>query len=313
MKFSVRTLLMSALLATALGTMTGASTAAPSEAKQSSPELTLLKQINAWRPPADPQIMFALMAQFANSGQYVEGIAYFNDLLDRFGSKLTNAQRAQYLTAIASLRAGHTNDVFLLNRITWVKDTLALLDEAKRLTGDQMFIARWMSGVVRAQIPSLLGEGKTALVDLQWCVDHINTAPHAGWLRAVYFNLSKLHRQKGHTDEAAKYLGLSGYRSKNMPVTFTTPFSESAADGHSFSPRTVKEVVPGTVYVLSGFEFTEFYFIVSADRKQLISIDAGTRSDSAQKAMEASPRPWLRSSTAPTRTAPGVFISSSMA
>jgi glyoxylase-like metal-dependent hydrolase (beta-lactamase superfamily II) len=39
--------------------------------------------------------------------------------------------------------------------------------------------------------------------------------------------------------------------------------------------------------VLSGFEFTEFYFVVSADRRELIAIDAGTRADSARAALEA--------------------------
>jgi glyoxylase-like metal-dependent hydrolase (beta-lactamase superfamily II) len=45
--------------------------------------------------------------------------------------------------------------------------------------------------------------------------------------------------------------------------------------------------VPGRVYALSGFEFTEYYFVVSDDRQELIGIDAGTRPDSAKTAYEA--------------------------
>jgi len=45
--------------------------------------------------------------------------------------------------------------------------------------------------------------------------------------------------------------------------------------------------VPGRVYALSGFEFTEYYFVVSDDRRELIGIDAGTRPDSARAAYEA--------------------------
>jgi glyoxylase-like metal-dependent hydrolase (beta-lactamase superfamily II) len=45
--------------------------------------------------------------------------------------------------------------------------------------------------------------------------------------------------------------------------------------------------VPGRVYALSGFEFTEYYFVVSGDGRQLIGIDAGTRADSAKVAYEA--------------------------
>src|SRR5262249_15917089 len=36
-----------------------------------------------------------------------------------------------------------------------------------------------------------------------------------------------------------------------------------------------------------GFEFTEYYFVVSKDRHQLIAIDAGTRPDFAKAAYEA--------------------------
>ena len=60
------------------------------------------------------------------------------------------------MSAIASLRAGHANDVPLLKRYGWVRDTVRQLDEAKRLTHDRGFVARWMSGVVRAQLPGLL-------------------------------------------------------------------------------------------------------------------------------------------------------------
>jgi glyoxylase-like metal-dependent hydrolase (beta-lactamase superfamily II) len=38
---------------------------------------------------------------------------------------------------------------------------------------------------------------------------------------------------------------------------------------------------------LSGFEFTEYYFVVSADRRELIAVDAGTRADSARDAYQA--------------------------
>src|SRR4029434_7458419 len=36
-----------------------------------------------------------------------------------------------------------------------------------------------------------------------------------------------------------------------------------------------------------GFEFTEYYFVVSKDRRQLVSIDAGTRPDFAKSAYDA--------------------------
>jgi len=253
-----------------------------------SPELAYLKQVNRSRPPTDPQLHFLLMGQFANSGRHLEGIAFFEDTLRRFGPQLSDNQKAQYLLAIASLRAGHANDVFVLKRIGWVHDTLALLDDAKRLsTGRQMFVSRWMSGVVRAQLPAFLSQGDTALADLQWCVDNVALAPHRDWLREVYAKLADVHRARGDGAQAAHDLALSGYTTESRRAMFTTPFGTSASTGGTFAPQAIREVVKDSVYLLSGFEFTEFYFIVSADRRELIAIDAGTRPDSARAAFEA--------------------------
>jgi glyoxylase-like metal-dependent hydrolase (beta-lactamase superfamily II) len=66
-----------------------------------------------------------------------------------------------------------------------------------------------------------------------------------------------------------------------------TPFSEEVTFGHTFSSRRIAEIVPRRLYALSGFEFTEYYFVVSDDRRELIGIDAGTRPDSAKAAYEA--------------------------
>ncbi len=171
-----------------------------------------------------------------------------------------------------------------------MRDTLKLLDEAKRLSGGEVFVTRWMSGLVRAQVPGFFGERDAAMQDLVWCVAHADKAPHAGWLREVYFHLAALHRQRGEDAAARRYQalsGFSGFTSENKAATFTTPFSEDAVAGHTFSPRSIREVVPGTVYVLYGFEFTEYYFVVSADRRELIAVDAGTRADAARAAHEA--------------------------
>ncbi|MBA2352985.1 MAG: MBL fold metallo-hydrolase, partial [Burkholderiales bacterium] len=192
-----------------------------------------------------------------------------------------------YLTAVASLRAGHADDVFLLKRPGWVRDTLKQLDEAKRLSGGELFVARWMSGVVRAQVPGLFGERAAAMQDLVWCLAHADKAPNLGWMREVYFHLAALHRQRGEDAAARRYQTLSGFASETRPATFTTPFSEAPVAGHTFSSRLIREVVPGAVYLLSGFEFTEYYFVVSADRRELIAIDAGTRADAARAAHEA--------------------------
>jgi len=66
-----------------------------------------------------------------------------------------------------------------------------------------------------------------------------------------------------------------------------TPFAEDRTSGHTFCPRQISEIVPDRIYALSGFEFTEYYFVVSRDGHELIAIDAGTRPDFAKGAYEA--------------------------
>jgi glyoxylase-like metal-dependent hydrolase (beta-lactamase superfamily II) len=118
-------------------------------------------------------------------------------------------------------------------------------------------------------------------------VENADKAPHVGWLREVYYRLATLYRLDGHAARAQEYLRLSGYADFGKPVTLTTPFAEELATGHTFSPKRIAEIVPGKVYALSGYEFTEYYFVVSDDGRELIGIDAGTRPDSAQAAYEA--------------------------
>ena len=162
-----------------------------------------------------------------------------------------------------------------------------MLDQAKQVSGGQVFVVNWIAGIVHTQLPSSFGQRRAAQEELAWCVEHADKAPHAGWLREVYYHLGKLALDDGDTAKAQEYLKRSGYPDFDHPITLATPFSEDRASGHAFAPRRIWEVIPGRVYALTGFEFTEYYFVVSKDLHQLISIDAGTRPDSAKGAYEA--------------------------
>ena len=141
--------------------------------------------------------------------------------------------------------------------------------------------------MVHAQLPNRFHQKQAAQEELMWCVENVEKAPHPAWLREVYFQMAKLANAAGEQARAQDYLRRSGYTDLNRPIALTTPFSEDIASGHTFAPRHIAEVVPGRVYALSGFEFTEYYFVVSDDGRELIGIDAGTRPDSAKAAYEA--------------------------
>src|SRR5438034_6060138 len=251
------------------------------------PELEYLKAVNSMAPPRDPQLLFLLMAQYSNANLQGEGAEFFSARLKEFGPRLTDAQKALYLSIIGLLRAQHAPEVSLLRQYGYVKDTIATLEQAKQLSGGKIFVVNWIAGIVHAELPSFFGQRKAGEAELAWCVENGDKAPHAGWLREVYYHLGKVALADGEQAKAQDDLRRSGYTDFNKPITLATPFSEEVASGHTFAPRRIAEIVPRRVFVLTGFEFTEYYFVVSDDGRQLVGIDAGTRPDSAKVAYEA--------------------------
>src|ERR1700756_5794283 len=256
-------------------------------AKRHSPELEYLKAVNSVAPPKDPELMFILMGEFASSNLQDEGAEFFSARLKEFELQLTPVQKSLYLGIVGLLRAQNAFRVPLLKRYGYVRDTIDILDQAKQVSGGQVFVVNWIAGIVHTELPGFFHQRKAAHEELAWCVEHADKAPHPAWLREVYFHLGQLALNDGDPAKAQEYLRRSGYRDFDQPITLATPFSEDKVSGHAFAPRRIVEVVPGRVYTLTGFEFTEYYFVVSKDTHQLISIDAGTRPDFAKAAYEA--------------------------
>src|SRR5262245_40499754 len=255
--------------------------------KRHSADLEYLKAVNSVAPLKDPELMFVLMTEFANSNLQGDGAEFFRARLKQFEPQLTPVQKSLYLSIVGLLRAQHASLVPLLKRYGYVKETIAILDQAKQLSGGDVFVVNWVAGIVRTQLPGFFGQRKTAQAELASCVEHADKAPHPAWLREVYYHLGKLALNDGNNTKAKDYLRRSGYSDFDHPITLATPFSEDKVAGHAFAPRRIAEIVPHRVYALSGFEFTEYYFVVSKDGQQLIAIDAGTRPDLAKGAYEA--------------------------
>ena len=246
-----------------------------------------LKTINANGQAGDPQLIVLLMSQYMNANQRPAGIEHFASVLEQHQSDMSPERHALYLSALATLRASHAVYVPMMKRVPWVKQTVAMLERARELTQNENFLVRWMSGVVYAQVPNeVFKKHATAIEHLQWCEKNIKKAPHPGWIREVYFYLGFIHFKQERDEEAQAYLTRSGYDSFQKNVYFTASYAVNAKKGFTFYPKRLKEIVPGKVFLLSGLEFTEYYFVVSDDGKELIAIDAGTRPDSAQAAYE---------------------------
>src|SRR6516162_4896974 len=284
--------ILSLSVALVLGVLLVALRAEPAAADKGSegarrPEIAYLERINALGPPQDPQLLFILMGQYANANQAERGVAFLSARLQEFAPRLSSGQKALYLSAIALLRAQNAPGVPLWQRIGYVNDTIAQLGEARKLSGGQVYVVNWIAGVVYARLPGFFGQGSAAREQLSWCAANAERAPHAGWSREVYRQLALFALADGDQAKAEDYRRRSGNADLHSPILLMTPFSEESSTGHAFAPRQIAEIVPHRVYALSGFEFTEYYFVVSDDGRELIGIDAGTRPDSAKTAYEA--------------------------
>src|SRR5215813_12579898 len=217
-------------------------------AKLRNPDLGYLKAVNSVAPPKDPELLFILMTEFASSNLQDEGAEFFSARLKEFEPQLTPIQKSLYLGTIGLLRAQNASRVRLLNRYGYVKDTIAILDQAKQVSGGQVFVVNWIAGIVHTELPGFFHERKAAREELTWCAEHADKAPHSAWLREVYFHLGKLALDDGDTAKADEYLRRSGYPDFDHPITLATPFSEDRVSGHAFAPRRIVEVVPGRVY-----------------------------------------------------------------
>src|SRR5262245_40371123 len=109
--------------------------AVPSSIASTRPDLEYLKAVNRAAPPKDPQLLCLLKAEYSSANRHAEAAEFLSARLKEFEPRLTDPQKALYLSATALLRAQHAHAVPLLRRIGWVQETLAMLDRAKQLSG----------------------------------------------------------------------------------------------------------------------------------------------------------------------------------
>src|SRR5467141_2153086 len=176
-------LMFGVFLANLRGTPAGRGPGNHGEASSHRSELEYLKAVNSAAPPRDPQLLFLLMAQYSNANLQGEGAEFFSARLKEFGPRLTDAQKALYLSAIGLLRAQHASSVSLLHRVGYVKETIAILEQAKQLSGGKIFVVNLIAGIVHAELPGVFHQKKAAEAEPAWCVENADQAPHAGWLR----------------------------------------------------------------------------------------------------------------------------------
>jgi hypothetical protein len=133
--FFLAALLLVSAVAVLYKTTAAADTEVSSPAVSHRPELEYLKAVNSVGPPQDPQLLLLLMAEYSNANLQGEGAEFFSARLKEFGPRLNDVQKALYLSAIGLLRAQHASSVPLIHRVSYVKETIGILDQAKQLSG----------------------------------------------------------------------------------------------------------------------------------------------------------------------------------
>ena len=229
-------------------------------------------------PAGNPQLIFVLLGQYSATRQQRAGLSFFEGIMRKGG--LEPELRALYLAACGALRAQTADEIALLERIAWVERGIGELDEAVRITQNKMFIVRWLRALVLAPLPDRFDKTDVAMSELQWAEKNIDRAPTPGLLREVLYLQAELYQRRGDVAQAKRYLARSGYRRFGRPVALTTPFVLSKEKGFAFNSRSIEEVIKGRLYQATGYDFMEYYFIVSNGGAELISIDCGSRGDS---------------------------------
>ncbi|MEX0291064.1 MAG: MBL fold metallo-hydrolase [Flavobacteriaceae bacterium] len=225
----------------------------------------------------DPNPVFLLANAYIASNQQNYGIPYFDGLLARFELQMTDETRANYLSAYALLKASHAENIGVFSRIGWLNETFRILEEAKKLSPNNPLV-HWASGIIYAQVPNFFGKKEMAIDHLEWLVKHPELEPTPGFYREVYHYLAKLHLEEGNRELADLFLSRSGYSDYEPKMLFFGWFSTTKEMGLLFAPTpSIEVIITGKVFALRGFGFSDLYFVVSDNGKELISIDAGTQ------------------------------------
>lgn len=232
----------------------------------------------------DPRVILQAMNMYLTSNQQQYGIELFTLILSLYADGMAPDTRAIYESALGVLRATYADHIPLNRRISWVKESFALIETALDRTGSDHPIPHWAAGMVYSQVPWFFFKTPAAFQHLQWLADRPETEPTYGFYREVYRQLAALSARSRDSANAEKWLKLSGYGA-DQPSAPLMGWFTTGSEGTAMAPRPVlEEIVPSRIFALYGFGFSDIYFVLSDDAEELIAIDAGTHPHSLKAA-----------------------------
>ena len=233
---------------------------------------------------ADPRVILQAMNLYLTSNQQRYGIELFTNILSTYADGMAPDTRAIYESALGVLRATHSDRIPFHRRIGWVRESFELIETALDRTCSDHPIPHWAAGMVFAQVPWFFFKTPAAIKHLQWLADRPDTEPTYGFYREVYRRLADLSTRSGDPGGAEEWLKRSGYGA-DQPSAPLIGWFTTGHEGTAMAPRPVlEEILPGRVFALYGFGFSDIYFVLSDDGKDLFAIDAGTHPRSLEAA-----------------------------
>jgi glyoxylase-like metal-dependent hydrolase (beta-lactamase superfamily II) len=288
---------------------TGLLSEASSTGYQSQPELEYLKVVNDAGPARYSLIILLLAVMYASLKRDKEGVEQFAQYLQTYNPQLSPNKKAVYLGCLALLRSSYARNLPIwqvVDIINAIQSTLNELKDAKAMTESEpdinphddtllddppgKIVARWVSGLLHAQLPWPFGNRDTASQDLRWCDEQINKSVNTRkqlffFLPEMYFSLALLYSRSGDVVQTERYLKLSGFSSFDKQILLAAPFGVTS-DGLRVGVKHVTESIPGKIFTVSGHDMSEFNYVISQDGQQLMAIDMGSRVDTAEAAYQ---------------------------
>ncbi|MEY1554350.1 MBL fold metallo-hydrolase [Yoonia sp. R2331] len=229
----------------------------------------------------DPRVILQAMNFYLVSEQQKFGIELFTEILAQYAGTMEPQTLAIYESALGVLRATYADHVPLMRRISWVKASFDLIEGALKRTAHEHPVPHWAAGMVYAQVPGFFFKKSDAIKHLTWLAERPETEPTFGFYREVYRQLAALTNDPKAGKE---WLRLSGYGVQQPQAPLIGWFT-TGPEGTTMSPRPVlDEVVEGRIFALYGFGFSDVFFVLSDDGKELIAVDAGTQPHSLKAA-----------------------------
>jgi glyoxylase-like metal-dependent hydrolase (beta-lactamase superfamily II) len=232
--------------------------------------LESLEQAVHW-PEPQPSTVMLLANEYLAGHHDRAGYTYFE-------ARARQSPDQPLFDALTGLFQARTAaEIPLLDRVAWVDGAIARLDRAARHGG----LARYLRGIVFAELPSRFQRATQAVEDLEAMLAHPEPYP-PGFQRGAWRGLAKAYAMLARPADAERARARAG-GTADGPMLLTDA-SVSAADGFRFVPPTLLEVGPG-IYVAQGYDFADLAFVVTGDG--IVAIDAGTTPETAAAAVAA--------------------------